>query len=242
MALIEARIRLEHDCPYTVFTKTMPRVVVNHWCSRETDVLEFSSPPKTDQAELSHAMARLEKSLRARVVRRVQPSQDLCLVVQKHDYSSMRQNVNAVIEANSCMEVQPTVYKSGYEWYRILAFNQPDLLRLFGALSKKADLNVVSRETIADSSVRDTLTVSIRSLIGSLTDKQVSSLLAAISSGYYDTPGRVTTQELSQRLGSARTTFETHLRKAEGKVLRALLPYVELRAGSGYGVSTERQP
>jgi len=25
-----------------------------------------------------------------------------------------------------------------------------------------------------------------------------------------------------------RTTYETHLRKAEGKVLRALLPYIEL--------------
>jgi predicted DNA binding protein len=238
MTLIEARVRLEHDCPYTAFTKSMPRVVVNHWCSRETDVLEFSSTPKTDPGELASAMRRLEKSLGAKVVRKIQMGPNLCIVVQKHDYSSMRQNVNAVIEVHSCMEIQPTVYKAGYEWYKILAFNQSDLLRLFGALSKEADLNVVSRENIVDSSVRDTLTVSIQSLVGGLTDKQAASLSAAISYGYYNTPRRIRTLDISQKVGSPRTTFETHLRKAEGKVLRALLPYVELRAGAKDRIST----
>jgi hypothetical protein len=42
-------------------------------------------------------------------------------------------------------------------------------------------------------------------------------------------PKRVTTDEIAERLGVPRTTYEEHLRKAEGKVLRAVAPYLELK-------------
>jgi predicted DNA binding protein len=232
MTLYEVEFRLVHGCPYTAFSRELPAVVVHHWCSKESDVLEFSLPAGTDARKFDDALNRLEHSLNAKVVRKARPSPGLCLVVQKHEYSAMKQNVNAVIEDHNCMEVQPTVYRGGYEWYRVLAFSQSDLIRLFGALSKKADIDVVSRKTLSDRSVRDTLTISSRTLFGSLTDKQLSALLAALSYGYYNTPRRVRTSDISRKMDSPRTTFETHLRKAEGKVLRALLPYIELNAGA----------
>ena len=231
MELFEVRFRLEHDCPYTRFTKANPSVAVQHWCSRESDVLEFAHP-RIDQVEMDARLRRLERDLGSKYVRKVDLGSERTLVVQKHSYTSMKQNVNEVIEEHNCMEVQPTVYKGGYEWYRLLAFNHSDLVRLFGALSKWADVEVVSKERLSETSARDTATVSMRSLLGGLTQKQLNALLVALSAGYYDSPRRTRTVDIARVMRSPRTTYETHLRKAEGKVLRALLPYIELVSGA----------
>jgi predicted DNA binding protein len=231
LPLIEVRIKLEHDCPYTRFTRALPQAEMLHWCSRESDVLELSSTSGLDPSELDAALNRLVKELGAKAVRNVSLGTRGRLIVQKHRFSSMKQNVNAAIERHNCMEVQPTVYRGGSEWYRILAFNNGDLIHLFGSLSKWADVSVVSRENLSERSARDTMTVSIEDLLGRLTEKQLKALLVALSAGYYDTPRRVRTLDISLRVNLPRTTYETHLRKAEGKVLRALTPYIELMAG-----------
>ena len=232
MPLLEVRIKLEHDCPYTRFTKALPQVETLHWCSRESDVLEITAPGG-DRSELEAGLDRLLKELGAKAVRRVPLGQKGTLIVQKHSYSSMEKNVNAVIEEHNCMEVQPTVYKGGYEWYRIMAFENQDLVRLVGALSRWSDVYVVSKDVLSEKTARDAMTVSIRSLLGGLTDKQLKALLVALSAGYYEVPRKVKTADISRRMNSPRTTYEAHLRKAEGKVLRALVPYVELMAGLG---------
>ena len=237
--LCEVRIRLQHDCPYTRFTKSLPQAEVLHWCSRESDVLEVTSPGLGLPA-LDAGVDLLLKELDAKAVRRVPLGTKGRLIVQKHSYATMKQNVNAVIEEHNCMEVQPTVYRGGFEWYRIIAFNNQDLVDLFGALSKWADVDVVSKDTISERSARDTMMVSIRSLLGGLTARQLRALLVALSAGYYDTPRKVRTLDISRRMNSPRTTYETHLRKAEGKVMRALVPYVELMAGLGEGTGGAR--
>ncbi|MDG6916069.1 MAG: helix-turn-helix domain-containing protein [Nitrososphaerota archaeon] len=239
MPMIEARVRLEHDCPYTRFTKSIPKAEMFHWCSRESDVLEVAESASFEPSELDVALNRLLKDLGAKAVRRIPLGPKRRMIVQKHNYSSMKQNVNAVIEEHNCMEVQPTVYKDGFEWYRILAFDNRDLIRLFGALSRWADVHVVSRETFTERSARDTIAVSIRRLLGGLTERQLKALLVALSAGYYDTPRKVRTADISQRMSTPRTTYETHLRKAEGKVLKALVPYLELMIGLRDGRANE---
>ncbi|MDG6899930.1 MAG: helix-turn-helix domain-containing protein [Nitrososphaerota archaeon] len=224
---------MEHDCPYTRFTKSIPKAEMFHWCSRESDVLEVAESASSEPSELDVALNRLLKDLGAKAVRRIPLGSKGRLIVQKHDYSSMKQNVNTVIEEHNCMEVQPTVYKEGFEWYRILAFDNRDLIQLFGSLSRWADVHVVSKETLTERSTRDTMAVSIRRLLGGLTEKQLKALIVALSAGYYDTPRKVRTADISQRTNAPRTTYETHLRKAEGKVLKALLPYLELMTGLG---------
>ena len=227
MELFEVRFRLEHDCPYTRFTKANPSVEVQHWCSRESDVLEFAHP-SLGRGEIELRLRALELDLGSKYVRKVALGPRRTLVVQKHSYTSMRQNVNAVIEEHNCMEVQPTVYKDGYEWYRVLAFAHSDLTGLFGALSRWGDVEVVAKERLSERSARDATTVSMRSLLGGLTQKQADALLVALSAGYYDSPRKTRTSDIAKLVRSPRTTYETHLRKAEGKVLRALLPYIEL--------------
>ena len=66
-------------------------------------------------------------------------------------------------------------------------------------------------------------------LLPSLTRRQGQSILAALEAGYYDAPRKVTTGEVAQGLGIARSTFEEHLKAAESQLVRALAPVVRMR-------------
>jgi|GEM_PF-950015 len=72
-----------------------------------------------------------------------------------------------------------------------------------------------------------------------LTEKQARALLAAYEAGYYEFPRKVTTDEVSISLGIARSTFEQHLNRAEHHALRAMLPFVRMRAGRAGGEALE---
>jgi HTH DNA binding domain len=59
--------------------------------------------------------------------------------------------------------------------------------------------------------------------VAGLTEMQRKVLITAFRLGYYDVPRRVSSLELAKRLNLAKSTFSTHVRKAEGRVLREVL-------------------
>ncbi len=66
-------------------------------------------------------------------------------------------------------------------------------------------------------------------LLPALTRRQGQAVLAALETGYYDAPRKVTTGEVAHKLGIARSTFEEHLKAAESQLVRALAPVVRMR-------------
>ena len=77
--------------------------------------------------------------------------------------------------------------------------------------------------------VSDSL-VTLNSLVGHLTDKQVDAIVAAYSSGYYQTPRRVNVQTIADRAKVPRTTLQEHLNKAENKLISSIIPQIQLYA------------
>jgi len=70
-------------------------------------------------------------------------------------------------------------------------------------------------------------------LLPSLTRRQGQAVLAALETGYYDAPRKVTTLDVARKLGIARSTFEEHLKAAESQLVRALAPVVRMRLLEG---------
>ncbi len=66
-------------------------------------------------------------------------------------------------------------------------------------------------------------------LLPSLTRRQGQAVLAALETGYYDAPRKVTTLDVARKLGVARSTFEEHLKAAESQLVHALAPVVRMR-------------
>ena len=61
--------------------------------------------------------------------------------------------------------------------------------------------------------------ISITSFIPELTKKQKRALEIAINNGYYDYPKKINMEKLAEIMGISYSTYQAHLKKAEGKIL-----------------------
>lgn len=60
-------------------------------------------------------------------------------------------------------------------------------------------------------------------MMASLTERQQEVVIAAKRNGYYEYPRRINSEQLAERVGLSKATVVEHLRKAEGRLMEALL-------------------
>ena len=178
--------------------------------------------------ELQKDLRSLERALNVKILRKSFGTHSAQLVTEKCHCVGISRSVSPVIEKHNCLRIEPIMYKHGWEWYRILAFRQKDVKELFLELAKFANVQLVSRRTLEETAVRESLVLSPRSLLGELTKKQSHALMTAIARGYYEIPKKLSTDDIAKSLDLPRTTYEEHLRKAESKVMKAMAPILEL--------------
>jgi predicted DNA binding protein len=77
-------------------------------------------------------------------------------------------------------------------------------------------------------SFTDEMLVPVESLMDGLTAKQTETMMLAIERGYFDSPARISAEELARLTGLSRSTVMEHLRKAEGKLLVNVLPLLRI--------------
>ncbi len=228
MTLYEIEFKAQHDCPFNDLSRKYPRAVIMHWCNHKKDVMEITCDDIDLFNSINEGVKQIEKDLGVKVLRRTFSSSHVQLVVQNCGCHNIKTAISPCIEKHNCMKIEPAVYRDGWEWYRMIAFNQKDIKKLFESLEKFANVEIISRKTSPENSLRDSFVISANALVGELTEKQVLALLSALSQGYYRVPKKATADEIASRMGVPRTTFEEHLRKAESKVLYALTPYIHL--------------
>jgi len=227
MAHFEVAFKLQHECPYNAFSKAHPSAIISHWCNWSRDVLEIAHRDITDE-RIQRSIQELTRVLGTRIIRKSFASSNLQIVLQHCACDKIPPPTLPVIEGRNCLELQPAIYTEGWEWYRVVAFSESDLLHLFDDLAKHCRVEVTSRRTISNESIRDTFLISTTTLFGSLTGKQRRALVYALDNGYYQMPRRATAGRIAQKLGVPRTSYVDHLRKAENKVLQTVGSYLRL--------------
>jgi hypothetical protein len=227
MPHFEVAFKLQHECPYNAFSKTYPSVIISHWCNWSRDVLEIAHRDVREEG-MQKSIQELTRTLGTMVIRRSFASSNLQIVLQHCRCGKLPPPTLPVIEGHNCLELQPAVYTDGWEWYRVIAFSERDLRLLFKELDEHCKVEVTSRRTISNESIRDTLLVSTTALFGRLTAKQSRALIMALDYGYYSKPRRATAVQIAAKLHVPRTSYIDHLRKAENKVLQAAGSYLRL--------------
>lgn len=240
-SMFEVSFRIQHDCPYTRFSMKHPEVRLVEWCNYRIHVMEVDCPDIETFTRIEPDLKELLLWKGGKILKKNFLDRNLQLIVKTCRCSKISPNISDVVEGNSCLEIPPETYYGGWEEYRVVGFRENDYKKLFQGLSELGPVEVVQKKAIAETSLRDVFVISMTSVFSELTGKQVNSLLAALEYGYYQIPKKMTAEEIAQKHHVPRTTFEEHLRKAEGKVLRAIAPYVRMYASAEQG-QLERTP
>ena len=229
MTLYETAFRLQHDCPFNELSKMHPELVMSSWCNSETDVLEIAFDDSLEYEDLQKDIKAMAKALRTKILRKSNNNKHVQMVIQHCGCQNIPAPVTPVFEKNNCLEIQPAIYKGGWEYYRLISFNEKDARKVFAALEQYCKVEIISRRAVPSGGVKEAMMVSTSALFGGLTKRQAQALVFALENGYYQVPKKVTTEEMASKLSLPRTTYEEHLRKAEGKVLRSVAPYISMR-------------
>jgi hypothetical protein len=226
--MFEVTFRARHECPYVHFSLKHPDVRIVQWCNRRTDVLEVECSDIETFSLIEPDLKDLVLWKGGRVLKKTFGARNIQVITKTCRDTRISPSISGVVEKNSCLEIPPVVYHGGWETHRVLGFRETDFKKLFQDLSRLGAAEVVSKRVYVEKSVVDTFAISFSSVFSNLTPKQIEAIAAALESGYYQVPKKMTTEEIAQRCKVPRTTFEEHLRKAESKILHALSPHIIL--------------
>ncbi|MBX4211959.1 helix-turn-helix domain-containing protein [Candidatus Pacearchaeota archaeon] len=110
--------------------------------------------------------------------------------------------------------VEPVVFeKNGEEMWTVASWERKELMSFSRLLEKRygSKLLKIQQESISN--------LSVLTLHPELTIQQKKAVEVAIEQGYYDVPRKVELKELAHKIGISYSTYQTHLRKAEKKLL-----------------------
>jgi predicted DNA binding protein len=220
MVLWEFGVRSSYDYPFIELSRNVPGTPISMWCLWTHEMLEV---PTRDAGTLKA----LDKAIR-RAGRVVDEWADLrggrvFLLKCTCDRYDSPWNI---ISNNQCWDTPPVVYEDGWSTLRALTFDEQNGMNLFQDLKRRGPTELMRKRELPLSVLPTS--VWIHSLFGDLTEKQMTAMLEAHRAGYYQSPRRIGTDVIAQGLGVARSTYEEHLRKAESRILDALIPYLQL--------------
>lgn len=109
------------------------------------------------------------------------------------------------------------INKDGYHVWDLASFNRKVLERVLKFAEKRLGAKIIGfrQEKISN--------INFTKLLPELTVKQKRAMDIAINAGYYEYPKRVKMEVLAKKMGISYSTYQAHLKKAEGKILPEVL-------------------
>jgi predicted DNA binding protein len=220
MSLWEISFRARWDYPFINLSRENPGAVISMWCVWNRELLQVAT-------EDLRVLDSVEKGLRkaGRIVDEHRDSARgrVFLIRCTCDKYTSIWNIAA---AHQLFEAPPFVFRDGWGYFRLLAFEEAASRDLFRDLNERGEAELLRKRELPLSVLPTTMWV--HGLFGDLTGKQIDALLKAQHAGYYTSPRGVTTEDVARGVGVSRSTYEEHLRKAENRIVSALVPYLEI--------------
>jgi predicted DNA binding protein len=212
-------------------SEKFPGARISLWCNSNTDILEIEADGLESFEGLQKELDSASKAYRSKILSKTYCQDKFQLVARTCVCGeSCTAPTGPVIEQHNFLEIPPLVLMAGWEYHRLVGFDDADLKGLLNSLDKVGETEVLHKKSLSEGVTDDTFLLSLNSLFGQLTEKQSRALLSAVDSGYYEIPKRTTSDELAKNHGQPRSTFEEHIRKAESKVVLAMAPYLMMYA------------
>ncbi len=193
------------------------------WSNRDQQVLEFIVESQEDYEMILEELKEIDVKIDV-----MSDDHKVHLITRARSCTAGVETVTESIEELDLLEVYPVVYESGWEYYRVVTFKSEEFGKLLRKLRASGFEVEVLKRGAFEGFLASSLSPSADAMFSKLTEKQMDSLVTAFIYGYYDRPRRTDIQSIAKKLGVPRSTFQEHLKKAERKVMSALIPHIQL--------------
>jgi predicted DNA binding protein len=221
MGLWEVELRATYDYPFVELSREVPGVPISMWCLWHKELLRV---PTQDAAVLSAVGRAIRRA--GRLVEEWTDASDARLFLLECTCERYESSPWNLVEAHRCWDLPPVVYRDGWVGLRFGSFERGRPQAVLEEFRARGTVELLRKRELALSILPSTLWTG--ALFEGLTGRQAEALLAAHRAGYYASPRETTTERVAQRMGIGRTTYDEHLRKAENRLMAALVPYLEL--------------
>lgn len=221
----EISFKIRYDYPFIQMSGKYPGTRISMWCVWDREMLHVP----LDHEELMDELQGYVSSI-GRVVDNYKKTNDGIVLTMKCTCDLFESMWN-VVERNHCVEVHPAVYLDGWGYFKVISFSEDDTKQLFTELSQLGENELIKKKLIHIDAVPST--VWVESFFSKLTERQMEALVKAFDYGYYTSPREITTDSIATSLGITRSTYEEHLRKAENRLMDAMIPYLKLFKSKG---------
>ena len=220
----EIRIKAQHSCPFLDFANSFS-VPVHSYCSRDYDILEVNT--EIDQSHID-------------LLNELFPKEAACKIIHSGSISYVMMNclceglyemsITSLVQQAGGMQEYPIRYFQGYEYHKIRCLNETTLSQVLKGVEQLPYLKVMGIENLGERGMYQSQMISAFEILENLTKTQLKVLIDAYEGGYYSIPRSIRTKDLAERYDISRYAVDKSLRKAENKIIQAIMPYLLFKA------------
>lgn len=222
MSLFEVVFRARYENPLSEITKDNPSVKIFQWCNDKHDIMELILQKQEDYGRIRDDMTKAVK-----IVDEIHNGANTHVITQMCSCGGPG-TVQSYLSDPSLLLIPPIAYENGWENIRLIAFRHENVKKLLSKLNEDGFEVEIIRKKPFDGYIASSLTLTTDALFSGLTEKQVHALLTAYAQGYFRFPRGSDLQTIASKEKISRTTFLEHLKKAENKIISALIPHIQL--------------
>lgn len=214
--MYEVTFRISGDVAYEEATKGTG-ATVELWCNDHCDLLFVSkSAGETVRRHIEDHVG---------VKHIVNDGEDTIIVTGECLKTHSPDNIELYLSRNDCLLMPPIRYVNGAKVCRVIAVDSKHLTQFYRDVQSDFTVTVESKREIDMYAQKQPL-VALGSSIPELSPQQHKALFTAYERGYYRIPRDATTAELANEMEIDRRTYEEHLRRAENKLIDALIEHL----------------
>ncbi len=221
-----ASFEVRHDCVVGNESQKLPDTRIHHWCVGNRDIFQVTGP--ADQIGSFEQFVNRLYGVRHRSAF----SGSTFLITR--DCTCTRPALAGILKLVGevgAWDISPIVYREGWESWRVIAWDEATVKRLFKGLRSLGEVRLTSLHPIENARMERLMLMPASDLFADVTDRQLTALILGLESGYYSIPSETKIDRLASASGVSTSTLSEHLRKAETRILRNLLPYLQAYVG-----------
>ena len=222
MPLFEVVFRARYQNPFGLITKDHPSAKIFQWCNDEYDIMELVLQKQEDYGEI-----REDFTKSVEIIDEIHNGGNTHVITRMCACGGPG-TVQHYLNDPTLLLIPPIAYEEGWEHLRLIAFKHENVKKLLAKLKEDGFEVEILRKKPFDGYIASSLTLTTDALFSGLTDKQVDALLTAFAQGYFRFPRGTDLQTIASKEKISRTTFLEHLKKAENKIITALIPHIQL--------------